>query len=121
MIEVTRSRWVVTFAASLLALLTGCLFGSQTHTQHEGRRISSETLEAVHVGDSRDYVQALLGEPTKRTPVENGRQVWKWAYRTVKHSEGSVFLIVSSDSQTEEAGAVYVEFQNDLVTRTWSE
>jgi outer membrane protein assembly factor BamE (lipoprotein component of BamABCDE complex) len=107
-------------AAVVLGLAaTGCLIGSETHTQQEGRRISQETLDRIRPGNSEEYVRALLGEPSSRTPVEGGLQVWKWQYRTVKRTEGAVFLLVSSDQKVEEAGAVFVEFENGLVTRTW--
>jgi len=115
------ARRCARLALLLLAPLTAgsCLIGSDTQTHHEGRRISQETLDRVQLGNSEAYVLALLGEPTSRTPVESGRQVWKWAYRTVKRSEGSVLLLVSSDSRSEDSGAVFVEFQDGAVARTW--
>lgn len=115
-----RSRAMRSLPFVLLSLLgASCLIGSETHTHREGRRISQETLDGVRPGNSKEYVLALLGEPSRRTPIENGRQIWSWEYRTVKQSEGSIFLLASSDSKTEESGAVFVEFEGDLVLKTW--
>lgn len=116
----TRERSLLgAIALPLLLFTSACVIGSQSHTQVEGRRVSQATLDSIRPGQSKDYVLALLGDPTRATPNEEGREVWRWEYRTVKRSEGAILFVLSSDTKHEEAGAVLVEFLDGRVLRCW--
>jgi outer membrane protein assembly factor BamE (lipoprotein component of BamABCDE complex) len=108
----------LSLVAAALAL-GGCLFGSESRTEYQGKYVSPQTMEQVKAGQSKDFVLSLLGEPTSRTQAGNGTEVWKYAYREEKSTEGSVFLLLHSSKTTETEGAVYVELKNGRVTRTW--
>lgn len=105
--------------AALALALAGCLIRSDSDTQTTGRQVSPETLSKVKSGSSEEYVLALLGEPTSKTPTEAGHQIWKWEYTEVKRSEGGVFLVFSADSSKHSSDAVFVEFQDGHVVTTW--
>lgn len=113
-----RSRSLVLIVA-LAFSLSSCLIRSDSKTESSGRQISEQTFSKVKPGHSEEYVLALLGEPSTKTPPELGTEVWKWEYSEVKKSGGSVFLVISADSTKETSGTVFVEFLEGVVVSTW--
>ncbi len=107
----------VLLAASLT--LPSCLVGTNTETDSKGRFVSAETLDRVSVGESKDFVLSLLGEPSEKIDSSTGSQIWKWAYSSTTKKTGGVFLIASSSNTISETGATYVEFQDNKVIRSW--
>ncbi len=101
--------------------LPACIINVGTKTERTGRYVSSETLRQVEPGRSQDYVLALLGEPTSRTKLEPGGEVWKWSYTETKKREGRLIFVFSGDDTTSVQGAAYVEFQNGVVAKSWQD
>ena len=65
-------------------------------------------------------VLATLGEPTARTPLDDGGELWKWSYRRTRSSSGSVFLLLDADNHTEQDGAAFVQFDSaGTVVKSW--
>jgi outer membrane protein assembly factor BamE (lipoprotein component of BamABCDE complex) len=110
------------YIALLLAIaitIPGCLIGSSTKTSTEGTPISETTLRQITPGSSPEHVLNLLGHPAVKTTGGDGTEVWKWSYRESKKTSGSFFLIVSSETQTDTEGRVYVSFRDGRVVETW--
>lgn len=100
-------------------LATACIINVDSHKERSGRYVSQATLDQIVPGRSKEYVQALLGEPTTRTIVENTTEIWKWTYSETTHSEGHLIFVYSGDSSERVEGATYVEFQEGVVHKTW--
>jgi outer membrane protein assembly factor BamE (lipoprotein component of BamABCDE complex) len=99
--------------------LSGCLIGSESHTNISGRYISEQTLAQVTPGKSRDYVLALLGEPAEKTSIPDGTEIWKWRYSERKQNDTSVIFLVGAKSETQTDHTSYVEMKDDAVVKAW--
>jgi outer membrane protein assembly factor BamE (lipoprotein component of BamABCDE complex) len=108
------------FAGAALALVAaGCLIGSSTSTEYEGNYVSEETLAEIQPGMDEASVVSLIGEPSSKVQTRPGAEVWTWRYRKEKTTSGSVFLLISAESTTEDSGAVRVSFLNERVVKSW--
>ncbi len=107
--------------SSLLAgvLATACIINVDSHKERTGRYVSEPTLEQIVPGRSKEYVLALLGDPTSRTVVEDTTEIWKWTYSETTRSGGRVIFVYSGDSTERVEGATYVEFVEGEVRKTW--
>jgi hypothetical protein len=64
-------------------------------------------------------VLGTLGEPTSKTTLENGEELWKWQYSKVKESSGAVLFIFGGSSTSTEGGSSYVQMRDGVVTKAW--
>ena len=115
----TRPSRSLPLLALAALLLPACLVSSDTSVEHRGQYVGPETLDKIEEGRSQAYVLALLGEPSERTALENGVELWRWSYSQVKRSETGVIFVLGSKRSTEEQGAVYVEFDDGVVVDAW--
>ena len=110
-------------AATLLAAiatLPGCLVNTSSRTEYSGRYIGAETFAQIEPGTTnREFVLATLGEPSGKTALSDGSEIWKWEYRKSRSGSGTVFLLLNADNHTESVGGTYVEIKNDIVTKAW--
>lgn len=103
-------------------LLPGCLINSSSRTEYSGRYLSPAAVSQIEPGETkRDFVLATIGEPTTKTTLDDGSEIWKWEYRKTRSSSGSVFLLLNSDSQTRSEGATFVVFRDGVVEKVWQE
>ncbi len=114
------TRTVILLLAIMLAF-SGCLFSSSEDTKVTGRYVAPEVLDQVQVGNDKNFVLDLLGEPTSRTSPAPGTDVWKWEYTRATTKKGAVFLLLASSKTTTETESIFVEFKTGRVTRTWRE
>jgi len=119
----TLARILPTTAAALVAafLFPACIINVDSHSERSGRYVSASTLQQVEPGRTQSYVLALLGEPTSRTKIDDGTEIWKWAYTETKRSEGSLIFVFSGDDTERIEGAAYVEFKDGVVQKTWQD
>lgn len=109
----------LTLAACFL-LTAGCLVRGKNYENIEGRYIGDQTLSRIEPGETnREWVLAVMGEPTTKSTLDTGRQIWKWEYRRVKSSSGSVLFVFGGSDRSVEVRNVYVEFEDDTVTSVW--
>jgi len=111
----------LTLVAASLACTTlgGCLIGSNTQTESSGRSIGNETLAQIQPGKDTAYVLALVGDPTDKTVLDGGTEIWKWRYTERKNSTGSVIFLLSAESKSESSKTTYVEFKDGIVVKAW--
>lgn len=112
-------------ALALLAVLplSACVVVSaDSHKSFSGRFVGTETLKRIEPGATKEYVTALIGEPTTRTNLSDGGAVWKWEYSEKVTRKGHVLFVVSDGSTKESRGATYVQFGEDgLVEASWQD
>ena len=76
---------------------TGCLVGGSSEVKREGNYISETTLNTI----------------------EPGHELWKYSYKETKEGDGYVFLIFAGSDKNVTGGNVFVEFKNDVVSKSW--
>ena len=105
---------------ALLAPLSSCVvIRSDTDSEIEGKYVGTTTLEQITPGKDQQYVMALLGEPTHRTSLDDGTEIWRWSYSEKKRSSGHVLLLIDTDSSRESQHSAYVEFSGGQVVKAW--
>src|SRR4026208_414838 len=80
--------------------LSSCIINANSHTTRSGKFISNETLSRIEPGKTLDYVEALIGQPSTKTKLTDGTEIWKWNYNERKKSNEGVFLVLDSDHTT---------------------
>ena len=101
--------------------MSACIINVDSHSERSGRYVSSTTLQQIEPGRGQDYVLALLGEPSSRSKLDGGTEIWKWTYSETKHSEGHLIFVFSGDDTKHVEGATYVEFKDGIVQKTWQD
>jgi outer membrane protein assembly factor BamE (lipoprotein component of BamABCDE complex) len=108
---------VPTLALTALGL-SGCIINTGSHSEYSGKYVSQQTLDQITPGQSKEFVVAVLGEPSTKTSMTDG-ELWKWRYHHTKKSSGSFIFVFSGDSTTETEMATYVMFKGDVVSQAW--
>jgi outer membrane protein assembly factor BamE (lipoprotein component of BamABCDE complex) len=98
--------------------LSGCIINTGSHCEYSGKYVSQQTLDQITPGQSKDFVIAVLGEPSTKTPMSEG-ELWKWRYRQTKKSSSSLIFVFNGDSTTETEMATYVLFKGEGVSQAW--
>jgi hypothetical protein len=107
-------------AAAILS--GGCLINSHSRTEYSGDYVSASALSRVQVGQSkRDFVVATLGEPTCKSTLDDGAELWKWKYKRTHCGDGSVFLLIDASDHTEQEGSTCVMFRDGVVEKKWQD
>jgi hypothetical protein len=112
-------------ALTLLAVLaavptfTACIIHADSHTRVSGHHVGEETLRQIEPGKKQDYVLVLLGEPSVRTALADGVEIWRWTATEKRTSSGSLIFVFDSDQSHESTRSAYVEFKDGVVTKAW--
>jgi len=108
-------------AAGALAA-PACVISAGSDTEISGQYISQRTLDRIEPGEDKEYVLALLGEPSSRTTLDDGVEIWKWRYLEKRRSRGHLIFVFDTDSKTETRHVSYVEFGPDgTVVKAWQD
>lgn len=111
---------VVPIALIAAAAMPGCLISSRSNTAYSGRYISESGLSRIQVGKSKpDFVQATLGEPTSKSELDDGGEIWRYEYTKTTSGSGTVFLLFSGSNHTEKSGSVCIRFRDGVVAEKW--
>ncbi len=108
--------------AGLMILIigaAGCSVGMQSHTDTTGAYIAPQTLAQIGPSQSKEYVLALLGEPSVKKPAGGSTEIWEWSYVEKHITSGDLPLLVGTASNTEVKHTAYVQFDNGVVSKTW--
>ena len=100
--------------------LPGCLISSRSRETQTGTYVSEATFNQIEPGvTTRQWVLGTLGEPSLKTRLENGEELWKWSYCKTKQSSGSLLFVFGGSSSTSTMGAAYIQFKDGLVAKSW--
>lgn len=114
------TRLVLVALLAICLLNTGCLVGGHSAVKREGTYVSASTVEQIEPGKtSKAWVRAVIGDPSERVHVDDAHEIWKYPYTETKDSSGYVFLIFETSDQKVTHGTFFVEFADDVVTKTW--
>ena len=107
------------FGAVLMAL-SGCLVAGSASEKRTGKYVADTTFSQIEPGKTTaGWVLATLGEPDKKTPADNGVEVWQWCYSEVRENSTAVFLIFAGSNNKETTGTAFVELKDGVVTNKW--
>lgn len=117
------SKWcvnagLIVLIAGMALVAPGCLISSRSNESFTGTKVSEATFGQIQPGvTNKQWVEATLGQPTKKSTLDDGGEVWKWSYAKVKQSSGAILFIFGGSSTTTTGGAAYIEFGPDGVVR----
>ncbi len=111
------------FLIGLLACagLAGCSVDMSSHVETTGTFIGPQTLQQIQPGKSKDFVEALIGEPTRKDKVTDTDEIWRWVYVEKHIANGNAALFTGTASNTENTHTTFVEFKNGVVDHAWSQ
>ena len=115
--------WTTALACALIAgasVLSGCLISSSSNESYTGTYVSESTFGQIEPGKTtKQWVLGTLGEPTEKTCLEDGGELWKWSYSKTKSSSGAILFVFGGSSTSQTGGAAYVQMKDGIVTRAW--
>jgi len=91
---------------------------------YTGVYVSESLLERVRVDSTTsDWLLAVFGEPTSRGALDDGTEIWKWAYLPVAQ-EGSFVTLLSTggggrDEPTIQTATSFVQLRDGIVIDKW--
>ncbi len=102
------------------ATLSGCLISSHSNESFTGTRVSDATFNRIEPGvTTQQWITGTLGEPSIKTKLEDGSELWKWQYAKVKSSSGAILFVFGGSSTSTQASAAYVQLKDGIVTKCW--
>lgn len=91
--------------------------------KYHGVYVSENLLKRVHVDSTRaDWLLAVFGEPTSRAALEDGSEIWKWAYVPVAQEGSFVTLFSPSGGKDEpkvQTATTFVHLRDGVVIDKW--
>lgn len=100
--------------------LGGCIIGSHSDVKTTGSYIGPQSFTQIEPGTTTgEWVLATFGEPTSRSSLSDGTEVWKWTYSRVKTGRGSLLFVYGGSDRTETQGAAFVQLRDGLVINKW--
>jgi outer membrane protein assembly factor BamE (lipoprotein component of BamABCDE complex) len=121
---IARTLRPLTLTGCLLALpvLGGCLIGSHSSSRSSGTYVGPATLAQIKPGQTRqDFVLATLGEPTRKTTMSDGAELWRYSYSRSSASSGHVLVLLSASSKEQSEAVTFVQFRDGVVERAWQD
>jgi len=85
----------------------------------EGYYISDDLYERVKPNDAMDWVTALWGEPTTKSALADGTEVWKWVYREQGFNSSIVQMTKSKDAPTLPQALTFLRVRDNVVIDKW--
>lgn len=115
--------WSIGMAGVLGSVgLGGCLVGGSSETRVTGAYIGPQTVAAVRPGETRaEGVVAMFGEPSNKSTLEDGSELWRWDYTRSSKGGGYVFLIAASRHRDEVSSRTFVQLKEGVVTKVWQD
>ena len=105
---------------TLIGLNAGCLVGGSSEFKREGNYVSDQTFNNIEPGKTgKAWILATLGEPSTKKEIEPGHELWKYCYKEKKEGDGYVLFIFGGSDKSETNGSVFVEFRDDVVSKSW--
>jgi outer membrane protein assembly factor BamE (lipoprotein component of BamABCDE complex) len=105
---------------SSLALTPACVvISTGGHEEVSGQYVSAETLGQVQPGSTQEYVLSLLDEPTTKTVLSDGTEIWKWTYSSTASSKSSLLFLFNAERNTKRHHNSYIQFEDGVVSKSW--
>ena len=117
--DLIRRILSVVVAVALLSQ-AGCLVSNDTTRSQSGKYVSDRAWRQIDEGEtSAAWVQATLGDPSERSKLDDGTEIWKWNYTEHKSSSGHIFLLFDGSSTKETNQSAIIELKDGVVVKKW--
>ncbi|MCK6528349.1 hypothetical protein L6R50_12605 [Myxococcota bacterium] len=86
-----------------------------------GVYVSEDLLGHIEEGKTRaDWLRAVIGEPTARATLDDGTEIWKWAYEPLR-STGDLVQVFGGGGEepTPKPIIAYVRLKDGVVVEKW--
>jgi len=103
-------------------LAGGCVVNdaSSVKCSAKGAMVPQETLNQIEPGrTSKAKLVAILGEPTRKTKLDENTEWYVYEYTKTKKWDLTVLLLVRKKGTTRKTNRLYFEIRDDLVKRWW--
>lgn len=93
--------------------------------EYNGVYISETLLERVTLNETRaDWLLAVLGEPTGQHTLDDGSEIWKWAYVPVRQKSGSMITFLSwgeggKNEPKIQTSTTFAHLRDGIVVEKW--
>lgn len=90
--------------------------------EYSGVYISEALFERVEVGETTsDWVLAVFGEPTGQASLNDGTEIWKWAYIPLFEEKPLMALLNTGgeDEPTVTQSTTFLHLRSSLVIDKW--
>lgn len=116
----TGKRLSAVVVAAIALTSVGCLVTTGSTTKRQGNYVAQTTLDNIQPGKtSKAWIVATLGEPTGKTVLEPGHELWKYSYKETHESGGAIFLLYAGGNSKVTDGTVFVELTDGVVSKFW--
>lgn len=115
-----RTSLIATLALAASGLsMSGCI-GGNSKSKMTGDYVGATTVGKIEPGvTTSDRVRAMLGEPTRRSHLDDGSQLWVWSWKRTSSGGGYVFPIAFGSARSEHEGSAFVEMKDGVVVDAW--
>lgn len=105
----------------ILGLISaGCLVGGHSRVERSGSYVADSTFNRIKPGQTdAAWVIASLGQPSERTEIDSGHELWKYTYKETRDSSGYVFLVFGVSDHKVTDGKAFVEVKDGVVVKAW--
>ena len=111
---------IAALAAAACALPACSVISSENHVSYTGNYVPSDSLGQIRLGESTpEYTEAILGEPTSKSDLEDGTSIWRWDYTVRKSGEGNLLFVFDGESSSEKKHSTYVQFKDGVAVKKW--
>jgi outer membrane protein assembly factor BamE (lipoprotein component of BamABCDE complex) len=117
-----RPRTAVISAALLLAPMTmsGCLISSSRANKIDGAYVQPGAVSRVHLNETNTTeTEEIMGQPSYRTPNDDGTETWTWQWTETKGESGAVLLVFAGNSKKTVSESVHVKFRDGVAIKKW--
>jgi outer membrane protein assembly factor BamE (lipoprotein component of BamABCDE complex) len=105
---------------ALFVMLSGCgpVVSSDSSYKRTGEYVGRSSYAQIRPGKSSDdFVVATLGEPTSKSTLEDGSEIWQWTATGRKSGSGSVLFLYSGSNDKEIETRTFVKIKDGRVTK----
>jgi outer membrane protein assembly factor BamE (lipoprotein component of BamABCDE complex) len=115
-----RTLAAIGLSLALIPLAACSIVESENRVSFSGNYVPADSFSRVVVGESTPaFVEATLGEPSARTALEDGAEIWRWDYVVNSSGSGRLLLVFDGRSSSQKKRAAYVQFADGVVSRKW--
>ncbi len=90
--------------------------------EYTGVFVSEGLVDRVEPGTTRaDWILAVFGEPTGRATLDDGSEIWKWAYIPLFEEKPVLAMLNTGgdDEPTVTQSTTFVHVRDGVVVETW--
>ncbi len=115
-----KLAFLASASAAMLLTMSGCLITSSKGTTFSGAYVEPSSFSQVHLNQTTTTeAEDILGQPTTRTPNDDGTETWTWNWTSTKKDRGMVLFVFSSRNRETVEESTHIKFKDNIAIRKW--